>query len=81
MQGVPGVLPEKLAEGMEAKHCALSLVGEPIMYPGKIITLHPLPRDRRILIMYPGTILALYSPLSPGAYHVSRFFNLCLLIG
>jgi hypothetical protein len=32
-QGVPGVLPEKLAEGMEARHCALSLVGEPIMYP------------------------------------------------
>jgi len=32
-KGVPGVLPEKLAEGMEAKHCALSLVGEPIMYP------------------------------------------------
>jgi wyosine [tRNA(Phe)-imidazoG37] synthetase (radical SAM superfamily) len=30
---VPGVLPEKLAEGMEARHCALSLVGEPIMYP------------------------------------------------
>ena len=33
MKGVPGVLPEKLAEGMEPKHCALSLVGEPIMYP------------------------------------------------
>lgn len=32
-KGVPGVLPDKLAEGMEAKHCALSLVGEPIMYP------------------------------------------------
>ena len=25
--------PERLAEGMQAKHCALSLVGEPIMYP------------------------------------------------
>ena len=33
MRGVPGVLPERLAEGMDAKHCALSLVGEPIMYP------------------------------------------------
>jgi len=32
-KGVPGVLPEKLEEGMQAKHCALSLVGEPIMYP------------------------------------------------
>jgi len=32
-KGVPGVLPDKLAEGMQAQHCALSLVGEPIMYP------------------------------------------------
>jgi len=32
-KGVPGVLPDKLAEGMKAAHCALSLVGEPIMYP------------------------------------------------
>ncbi|KAJ9596386.1 hypothetical protein L9F63_012594, partial [Diploptera punctata] len=32
-KGVPGVIPERLAEGMEVKHCALSLVGEPIMYP------------------------------------------------
>lgn len=31
--GVPGVLPERLAEGLQARHCALSLVGEPIMYP------------------------------------------------
>eukprot|EP01137_Pigoraptor_chileana_P036559 Opistho-2@32385 len=33
MKGVPGVLPERLDEGMSIKHCALSLVGEPIMYP------------------------------------------------
>ncbi len=33
MKGVPGVLQEKLDEGMNVKHCALSLVGEPIMYP------------------------------------------------
>lgn len=32
-KGVPGVLPERFAEGMNVKHCALSLVGEPIMYP------------------------------------------------
>merc|ERR1711997_153268 len=32
-KGAPGVLPEKLAEGMQVQHCALSLVGEPIMYP------------------------------------------------
>ena len=31
--GVPGVKPDRLVEGMQAKHCALSLVGEPIMYP------------------------------------------------
>lgn len=32
-KGVPGVKPERLAEGMRIRHCALSLVGEPIMYP------------------------------------------------
>ena len=31
--GVPGVQADRLAEGMEPQHCALSLVGEPIMYP------------------------------------------------
>ena len=30
---VPGVLPERFAEGLTPQHCALSLVGEPIMYP------------------------------------------------
>ncbi|WZZ05796.1 hypothetical protein YC2023_091717 [Brassica napus] len=37
MKGVPGTLgsvtPEKLQEGLTPRHCALSLVGEPIMYP------------------------------------------------
>jgi tRNA wybutosine-synthesizing protein 1 len=33
MRGVPGVKPERLLEGFDVKHCALSLVGEPIMYP------------------------------------------------
>ncbi|EPY77572.1 hypothetical protein CB1_001241020 [Camelus ferus] len=32
-QGVPGVKEERFEEGMTVKHCALSLVGEPIMYP------------------------------------------------
>lgn len=31
--GVPGLKAERFEEGMEVKHCALSLVGEPIMYP------------------------------------------------
>lgn len=33
MRGVPGVMPERLADAQKPKHCALSLVGEPIMYP------------------------------------------------
>ncbi|XP_047329188.1 S-adenosyl-L-methionine-dependent tRNA 4-demethylwyosine synthase [Impatiens glandulifera] len=33
MKGVPGVEPERLSEGLSPRHCALSLVGEPIMYP------------------------------------------------
>lgn len=32
-KGAPGVLQERLREAYEIKHCALSLVGEPIMYP------------------------------------------------
>ncbi|KAJ3670064.1 hypothetical protein LUZ60_010388 [Juncus effusus] len=33
MKGVPGVKQEQFEEGLSPKHCALSLVGEPIMYP------------------------------------------------
>lgn len=33
LRGVPGVKPERFAEAMTVRHCALSLVGEPIMYP------------------------------------------------
>lgn len=33
MRGVPGVSPERLQDAFNVKHCALSLVGEPIMYP------------------------------------------------
>lgn len=32
-KGIPGVKPERLAEAFTIKHCALSLVGEPIIYP------------------------------------------------
>jgi len=32
-KGVPGVSQERIEEGLHARHCALSLVGEPIMYP------------------------------------------------
>lgn len=33
MKGVPGVQQERIEEGVMPRHCALSLVGEPIMYP------------------------------------------------
>jgi tRNA wybutosine-synthesizing protein 1 len=33
MKGVPGVVPERYQEAFTVRHCALSLVGEPIMYP------------------------------------------------
>lgn len=32
-KGVPGVKSERFEEGLRPQHCALSLVGEPIMYP------------------------------------------------
>lgn len=33
LKGVPGVQPERFADALTVRHCALSLVGEPIMYP------------------------------------------------
>ncbi len=33
MRGVPGVLADRFADAMRIRHCALSLVGEPIFYP------------------------------------------------
>jgi len=33
MAGVPGTLPSRFEEAKRVRHCALSLVGEPIMYP------------------------------------------------
>lgn len=33
MDFVAGVKLERLSEGLSPRHCALSLVGEPIMYP------------------------------------------------
>jgi len=32
-RGIPGVIPERFEEGFNIRHCALSLVGEPIIYP------------------------------------------------
>jgi tRNA wybutosine-synthesizing protein 1 len=33
LKGVPGIRAERFAEAMRIRHCALSLVGEPIFYP------------------------------------------------
>ncbi|AJV95335.1 Tyw1p [Saccharomyces cerevisiae YJM1208] len=33
MRGVPGVIAERFAKAFKVRHCALSLVGEPILYP------------------------------------------------
>lgn len=33
MRGVPGVVADRFTEAFQVKHCALSLVGEPIFYP------------------------------------------------
>jgi tRNA wybutosine-synthesizing protein 1 len=32
-RGIPGVVPQRYQEALTVRHCALSLVGEPIMYP------------------------------------------------
>ncbi|GLT40092.1 hypothetical protein SLA2020_142500 [Shorea laevis] len=46
MKGIPGVTQERLAEGLTPRHCALSLVGEPIMYPEINILVDELHRRR-----------------------------------
>lgn len=33
LRGVPGVIAERFQKAFQVRHCALSLVGEPIMYP------------------------------------------------
>lgn len=33
MKGVPGVVASRFSEAFKVRHCALSLVGEPIFYP------------------------------------------------
>ena len=47
LKGVPGVKPERFEEAHTPRHCALSLVGEPIMYP-KINDLCQMLHERRI---------------------------------
>jgi tRNA wybutosine-synthesizing protein 1 len=47
LKGVPGVQTERFADALTVRHCALSLVGEPIMYP-RINELLGLLHERRI---------------------------------
>ncbi|CEM16728.1 unnamed protein product [Vitrella brassicaformis CCMP3155] len=47
MASAPGVTPERLQEALSPQHCALSLVGEPIMYP-HINQLTAMLHERRI---------------------------------
>lgn len=46
-RGIPGVKPERFVEANNVAHCALSLVGEPIMYP-EINTLIDLLHEKSI---------------------------------
>jgi len=46
-RGIPGVIPERFEEGLNVRHCALSLVGEPIIYP-EINRFIKLLHDKRI---------------------------------
>ena len=86
--GVPGVKPERMAEGMQAKHCALSLVGEPIMYP-EINALAGLLHDRGISTFlvtnaqFPDAIrcVLIYNVYTCTHFRVGYSHNLsCLLI-
>ncbi|KAI4366374.1 hypothetical protein MLD38_022260 [Melastoma candidum] len=43
---VPGVTAERLSEGLTPRHCTLSLVGEPIMYPEINVLVDELHRRR-----------------------------------
>ncbi|KTW28466.1 hypothetical protein T552_01727 [Pneumocystis carinii B80] len=47
MKGIPGIRLERLEEAMRIRHCALSLVGEPITYP-HINELVKMLHDRKI---------------------------------
>ncbi|KAL8825381.1 MAG: hypothetical protein Q9191_004449, partial [Dirinaria sp. TL-2023a] len=46
MRGVPGVRAERFQEALRIRHCALSLVGEPIFYPHINEFLHLLHSER-----------------------------------
>ncbi|KAH9881925.1 hypothetical protein J1614_001096 [Plenodomus biglobosus] len=64
MKGVPGVRAERFAEAMRIRHCALSLVGEPIFYPhiNELLTLMHKSRISTFLVcnaQHPAQLAAL----------------------
>lgn len=77
-----GVTSERLTEGMTPRHCALSLVGEPIMYP-EINTLVDELHKRRISTFlvtnaqFPDKI-KLLNPITQ-VLRFSEFYNLNML--
>lgn len=77
-----GVTSERLTEGMTPRHCALSLVGEPIMYP-EINTLVDELHKRRISTFlvtnaqFPDKI-KLLKPITQ-VLRFSEFYNLNML--
>ena len=74
LRGVPGVRAERFAEALAVRHCALSLVGEPIFYP-RINELLALLHARRISTFlvcnaqHPAQLAALRPP--PTQLYVS----------
>ena len=64
-----GVQPERLVDAFNVKHCALSLVGEPIMYPRINEMLHAL-HDRKI-----STFLVTNAQVSEDNIKVFRLLN------
>jgi hypothetical protein len=70
VSGVPGVIPARFKEANQIKHCALSLVGEPIMCVRSLAAMAVAQRE--------GSSLTL--PLDWGSY-ASRLGQLCLWIG
>lgn len=68
-KGIPGVLPERFLEAQTVRHCALSLVGEPIMYPKINQLLYELHKRRISTFLvtngqHPEAIKSLTSPVT-----------------
>ena len=74
LRGVPGVRAERFAEAMDVRHCALSLVGEPIFYPhiNQLLAMLHAKKISTFLVcnaQHPEQLAALYPP--PTQLYVS----------